>query len=171
MAIECSEPSCGLVVGGLNTRLDASDKSLTELHARLRELSAKLDTTMLHTEDHRNRMVLLESEHRVCHAKQSEMSHKVELFEDKLEDLRINVKKVVEGQIDILNSNATTREQFAAVLSQKDQHHLKKMKTLRTIIYIGGGLIILATQIYARWDGHETLLDFLVNMILGGPKS
>lgn len=171
MEIDLCPESCALTVGALTNRIDAVDKSLTELHSRVREAAGRIDTLALHTEDHRNRMILLETEHRLCRDKQSEVSRKVELLEDKLEDLRANVKKIVEGQMDILNSNAATREQFASVLTQKDAHHTKRLKLLRTIIYIGGGLIILATQIYARWDGHETLLDFLVNMILGGPKT
>ena len=149
-------------------RLDASDRSLTELHSRMRETVGRLDSIALKTEDHKGRMLLLEGEHRNCHNRQSETAQKVELLENKLDDLRVNLKKVVEGQLDILNSNATTREQFSAVLATKDNQHTRRMKSMRTIIYIGGGLILLATQMYARWDGHDTLVDMLVKLMLGG---
>ena len=158
-------------IGGIVTRLDTSDKSLTELHARMRDTINRIDSLELRTEDHKGRMVLLEAEHRNCHNRQIDISQRVELLERKLDDLSMNLKNVVQGQIDILNSNASTREQFASVLTQMDTQHIKKMKMLRRVVYIVGGLALLATQVYARWDGHETLLDFLVNMILGGPKS
>ena len=171
MAIECPEQSCGLVVGGLNTRLDSSDKSLTELHARLRDTLNRLDSVKLRVDDHKGRMVLLEAEHRNCQARQSDISQRVELLEKKLDDLRLNLQKVVQGQIDILNSNAATREQFSSVLATMDAQHMRKMKLMRRFVYIGGALALLATQIYARWEGHETILDALVNILLGGTKT
>ena len=137
----------------------------------MRDTINRIDSLELRTEDHKGRMVLLEAEHRNCHNRQIDISQRVELLERKLDDLSMNLKNVVQGQIDILNSNASTREQFASVLTQMDTQHIKKMKMLRRVVYIVGGLALLATQVYARWDGHETLLDFLVNMILGGPKS
>ena len=159
-----------LTFGGLVTRLDTSDKSLQELHTRMRETMSRLDSLELRSEDYKGRMILLEGEHRNCHTRQLDISQRVELLEKKLDDLRLNLQNVVQGQIDILNSNAATREQFSSVLTMMDSQHVKKMKLLRRFVYIGGALALLATQIYARWDGHETIIDALVNLIMGGVK-
>lgn len=159
-----------LTFGGLVTRLDTSDKSLQELHARMRETMSRLDSLELRSDDYQGRMILLEGEHRNCQNRQLDISQRVELLENKLDDLRLNLQNVVQGQIDILNSNAATREQFSSVLTMMDAQHVKKMKLLRRLVYIGGALALLATQIYARWDGHETIIDALVNLIMGGVK-
>lgn len=156
-------------IGTIMARLDASDRSLTELHSCMREAINRIDGLTLRSDDYKGRMLLLEGEHRTCQTKQTEVTQRVEMLESKLDDLRVNLKKVIEGQIDILNSNATTREQFSAVLATKDSQHSKRMRTMRTLIYVGGGLILLATQVYARWDGHNTLVDMLIKLIIGSP--
>jgi len=159
-----------VTIGTILSRIDAADRSLNELHSRMREAVNRIDGLSLRSEDYKGRMLLLEGEHRNCHNRQSETVQRVELLENKLDDLRSNLKKVIEGQMDILNSNATTREQFSAVLATKDSQHTKRMESMRTLIYIGGGLVLLATQMYARWDGHDTLVDMLVKLLLGGPQ-
>jgi len=159
------------MMGAVLARLESADRSLTELHSRMRENVNRLDALSLHSEDVRGRMLLLEGEHRVCQTKQQDATTRISLLEDKLDDMRSNLSRVVAGQIDILNSNAATREQFSTVLATKDSQHSARMKSLRTLIYIGGGLVLVATQMYARWDGHDTLVDMLVKLIFGGPNS
>ena len=91
-----------------------------------------------------------------------EVSQKVELLESKLDDMKGNLMKVVEGQIDILNSNANTREQFASVLTTQGLQHAKRMKHLRTLIWVGGGFLLLASQLYAKYAGNSTILDAIM---------
>lgn len=160
-----------IALGTILARIDTTEKSLNELHTRSRENAKQIDHISLHTDDMKNRLIIVEKEYHQASTRSSETLQRVELLESKLDDMRSNLKKVIEGQMDILNSNANTREQFSAVLASKDKQHSTRMKTLRTIVYIGGGLAILATQIYARWDGHQTLIDMLVNLFMGGVRS
>lgn len=157
--------SVDVVLNSMVIRLDKSEKDMNETHSKLRDNSNRIDQLMLYSTDAKNRLSLLEEGFHTNLDRNYEMSKKVELFEVKLDDMRVNLTKVVEGQIDILNSNASTREQFSAVLTIQEKQHKDWMKRVRTFIYIGGGLLFLASQIYAKYVGNDTILDNIVRLI------
>lgn len=154
-----------VTLSAITGRMEKAEKDLNETHSRLRETTNRIDQLMLHSDDCRGRISNIEDVTRVNLDRHYEVSQKVEILESKLDDMRSNLTKVVEGQIDILNSNASTREQFAAVLTTQGAQHNKSMKSMRTVIWVGGGFLLLLTQIYAKWVGNETLLDMLTNLL------
>lgn len=157
--------SLDVTLSALMGRVEKSEKDLNETHSRLRDSANRIDQLALHSEDCRGRLGNMEKVVSVNLDRHYEVSQKVEILESKLDDMRVNLTKVVEGQIDILNSNASTREQFAAVLTIQGAQHNKSMKSMRTVIWVGGGFLLLLTQIYAKWVGSDTLLDMLTNLL------
>jgi chromosome segregation ATPase len=159
--------SIDVTLSAILSRVEKSEKDLNETHGRLRENANRIDQLALHSEDCRGRIINIEEVTRVNLDRHYEVSQKVELLESKLDDMRSNLTKVVEGQIDILNSNANTREQFASVLTTQGAQHAKRMKHMRTVIWVGGGFLLLASQVYAKYVGNDTLLDMLTNLLMG----
>lgn len=159
--------SIDVTLSALMGRVEKSEKDLNETHSRQRETTNRIDQLMLHSEDCRGRIGNVEEVTRVNLDRHYEVSQKVEILESKLDDMRINLTKVVEGQIDILNSNANTREQFANVLTTQGVQHAKRMKHLRMMIYLGGGFLLVVSQIYGHYAGNSTLLTLLANLMQG----
>ncbi len=151
-----------VTLSAISGRVEKAEKDLNETHSRLRESTNHLDQLRLHSEDCRTRIGNIEKVVSVNLDRHYEVSQKVELLETKLDDMRSNLTKVVEGQIDILNSNANTREQFASVLTTQGAQHAKRMKHLRTLIWVGGGFLLLASQVYAKYAGNSTILDAIM---------
>lgn len=154
--------SLDVALGAMLIRLEQSERDLNETHARIRDSQNRLDQLHLHSEDCRTRIHGIEDGLRKSVIHRGELGQKVELLEAKLDDMRLNLSKVVEGQLDILNSNATTREQFASVLSSQDKQHAMRMRHTRRAVYIGGGILLILSQVYARAVGNSTLLDWLM---------
>jgi bacterioferritin (cytochrome b1) len=167
MGYKMSPPydSLDVTLGTIMSRIDKSEKDINETHARLRESTNRLDQLTIYNDDCRNRIMTLEEGFHLTADKHYEVAKKVEMLETKLDDMRFNLTKVVEGQIDILNSNASTREQFSAVLTTQEKQHKDWMKRIRTFIYIGGGLLFLASQLYAKYIGSDTVLDNIIKFI------
>ena len=146
-------------------RIDKSEKDINETHSRIREIINRIDQLNLYHEDSKSRLISLEEDNHTYSKNHYEVRNKVEMLESKLDDMHMNLTKVVEGQIDILNSNATTREQFSAVLTSQEKHHKEWMKKIRTFIYVGGGILFLISQLYAKYIGNDTLLDTVIGMV------
>ena len=158
-----------VTLSAITGRMEKAEKDLNETHSRLRETTNRIDQLALHSEDCRGRIINIEEVSRVGMDRHYEVAQKVELLESKLDDMRSNLTKVVEGQIDILNSNTLTREKFANVLTTQGAQHAKRMKHTRMVIYIGGGFLLIASQLYAKYVGNSTLLDGLMSA-LGIPQ-
>lgn len=161
--------SIDVTLGTITVRMDTHEKDINECHTRQRELTTRIDALMLHADDCRSRIVTLEEGQRRNYEGHYETAKHVELLKAKLDDLEAHMARVVAGQLDILNSNATTREQFAGVLASQDRQHTARMKKIRTAIYIGGGFLFIASQIYAKYAGSSTVLDALM-AALGIPR-
>jgi chromosome segregation ATPase len=159
--------SLDVTLSAIMTRVEKSEKDLNETHARIRESFSLLDTLHLRSEDCKVRIANIEEVTRHATDRHYEIAVKVDLLENKLDDMRSNLTKVVEGQISILNSNAATREQFSTVLATQSNQHNSRMKKMRIVIAVGGGFLLLASQVYAKLAGNETILDMIMNLIRG----
>ena len=159
--------SADVVLGSIMSRMDKSENDINELHSKQREAATRIDQLVLHAEDCKGRIRMLESNHQTTFSSHNTMASKVEMLENKLDDMRSNLTKVIEGQIQILNSNTATREEFHGVLASQSKQHLEKMKRLRFAIYIGGGFLFLASQFYAQHTGTESLVSSVLKFISG----
>lgn len=159
--------SLDVTLNAIMARVEKSEKDLNETHARLRETFSLLDTLHLRSDDSRIRIANIEEATRQATDRHYEIAVKVDLLENKLDDMRSNLTKVVEGQISILNSNAATREQFSTVLATQANQHNARMKKVRTMIAVGGGFLVLASQVYAKIVGNETIIDMIMNFMRG----
>ena len=157
-----------VVLGSIMTRMNKSETDINELHSKQREAATRVDQLTLHAEDFKGRIRNLENHHQTIFDSHNGVVAKVEMMEAKLDDLRSNLTKVIEGQMQIINSNAATREEFGAVLAKQGSQHLEKMKRLRHAIYIGGGILLIAAQWWASRTGQTTLLDSVFKFVSGG---
>ena len=160
--------SVDVVLGSIMVRMDKSENDINELHVKQREAATRVDHLHLYAEDFKGRVRILEAHQQSIFDSHSNVSAKVEMMEAKLDDLRSNLTKVIEGQMQIINSNAATREEFGAVLAKQGSQHLEKMKRLRHLIYIGGGALLILAQWWASRTGQQTLLDSVLKFVTGG---
>lgn len=159
--------SVDVVLGSIIVRLEKNEIDINELHSKQRESATKADQLFLHNDDFKSRIRTLENHHQSIFDSHHDVSKKVEMMEAKLDDLRINLTKVVEGQMQILNANATTREEFGSVLASQNKQHTEKMKRLRSVFYIGGGLLFIVSELYARHSGNATIMDSVFKFVTG----
>lgn len=163
----------------LISRQDKMEGDVNELHSKQRETATKLDQLFLHADDLKNRVRVLEAHDQRIFDSHHDVSKRVEMMESKVDDMRSNLSRVLEGQMQILNSNIATREEFNNVLAtQAVQHtekikaqstqHLEKMKRLRHIIYLGGAVLVIAVQWWASHTGQQTLIDSVLKFVMGG---
>ena len=157
--------SIDVVIGSIVNRLDESESDINELHSKHRILLTKSDQLDLQTEDFKSRLKVLEAHDQSIYDSHHNVSKRVEMMEDKLDDLKSNVTKIVEGQMQILNSNMSTREEFGSLLAAQSKQHLERMKRIRHVIYIGGGLSFVLFQIWASYSGQGTILESVFNFI------
>ncbi len=160
--------SIDVVIGAIVSRLEKAETDINELHTKQRAAITQTDAIMLHTEDCRNRLRVLEAHGQSIFDSHHDVSKRVEMMESKLDDLKMNVGKVIEGQMQVVNSNLATREQFSTVLASQSKQHLERMKRLRHAIYIGGALLLIAAQWWASRTGQETLIDAVMKFVAGG---
>lgn len=160
--------SVDVVLGSIITRMDKSENDINELHVKQREAATRVDQLLLHADDFKGRIRNLENHHQTIFDSHNSVTAKVEMMEAKLDDLRSNLTKVIEGQMQIINSNAATREEFGAVLAKQGSQHLERMKRLRHIIYIGGAFLLVIINWWASHTGQQTLIDTVFKFISGG---
>lgn len=160
--------SIDVIIGSLVSRLDKTEGDTNELHTKHREAATKLDQLFLHADDLKNRVRTLEAHDQAIFDSHHDVSKKVEIMEGKVDDMRSNLTKVIEGQMQILNSNIATREEFQGVLAKQGSQHLEKMKRMRMVIYIGGGFLLLAAQWWAAHTGQTTMIDAVLKFVAGG---
>lgn len=172
--------SVDVIIGSIVSRLDKGETDANELHVKHREVATKIDQLLLHADDLKSRVRTLESHSQDIFDSHGSVAQKVELLEVKLDDMRSNLTKVVEGQMQIINSNAATREEFGAVLAkqsaqhtekmkQQSSQHLERMKRLRHVIYIGGAFLLIAMQWWASKTGQTTLIDSVLQFVTARP--
>ena len=159
--------SVDVVLGSVIARLDKGDADINEVHSKQREAATKIDQLILHYDDMKNRVRVLEAHDQNIYDSHHDVSKKVEVMEAKVDDMRSNLTKVIEGQIQILNSNLATREEFGTVLAKQDNQHLEKMKRMRHIIYIGGAFLLIAINWWASRTGQKTLLESVMDFVSG----
>lgn len=157
-----------VVIGAVVSRLDKAEGDVNELHAKQREAVTKTDQLLLHADDFKTRIRTLEAHQQKIFENHNSVTAKVEMVESKLDDLKSNVTKVIEGQMQILNSNMATREEFQGVLAKQGTQHLEKMKRLRHIIYIGGPVLFLLVNWWAAYTGQQTLIESVFKFVAGG---
>ena len=171
--------SVDVIIGSIVSRLEKDETDINELHTKQREAATKLDQLFLHADDIKNRVRVLEAHDQSIFDSHHDVSKRVEMMESKVDDMRSNLSRVLEGQMQILNSNIATREEFNNVLTtQAVQHnekikaqssqHLEKMKRLRHIIYLGGAGLIIVIQWWASHTGQQTLIDSVLKFVVGG---
>lgn len=171
--------SVDVIIGSVVSRLEKDETDINELHTKQREAATKLDQLFLHADDIKNRVRVLEAHDQNIFDSHHDVSKRVEMMESKVDDMRSNLSRVLEGQMQILNSNIATREEFNNVLTtQAVQHtekikaqssqHLEKMKRLRHIIYLGGAVLVIAIQWWASHTGQQTLIDSVLKFVMGG---
>ncbi len=156
--------SIDVVIGSIVNRLDKNDGDINELHQKHRILLTKTDQLELQTDDFKNRLRVLEAHDQSIFDSHHDVSRKVEMMEDKLDDLKSNVTKIVEGQMQILNSNMSTREEFGALIAAQSKQHLERMKRIRHIIYIGGGMFFVLMQLWMSYTGQSTIVENILNL-------
>lgn len=159
--------SIDVLLGSILVRIEKNETDVNELHMKQREIATKNDQFTLHTEDFKTRIRTLETHHQLIYDSHHDVSRKVEMMESKLDELKSNLTKVVEGQLQILNSNAATREEFGALLASQGKQHNEKMKRLRSVFYLGGGLLFIISELYARHVGNQTIIDSVFKFISG----
>lgn len=157
--------SIDVIVGSIVSRLEKSEGDINELHKKQRLMNTQADQLLLHSEDFRNRLRVLEAHDQSIFDSHHDVSKRVEMMESKLDDMKSNVTKIVEGQMQILNSNTSTREEFSSLLTAQSKQHLDRMKRIRHIIYIGGGFLIVLTQIWSAHTGQNTIIDSVLKFI------
>lgn len=157
--------SIDVVIGSIVNRLDKSETDVNELHQKHRILLTKADQIELQTDDFKNRLRILEAHDQSIFDSHHDVSRKVEMMEDKLDDLKSNVTKIVEGQMQILNSNMSTREEFGALIAAQSKQHLERMKRIRHIIYIGGGMFFVLMQLWMSYTGQSTIFETVLSFI------
>lgn len=157
--------SIDVIVGSIVSRLEKSEGDINELHKKQRLMNTQADQLLLHSEDFRNRLRVLEAHDQSIFDSHHDVSKRVEMMESKLDDMKSNVTKIVEGQMQILNSNISTREEFSSLLTAQSKQHLDRMKHIRRIIYIGGGFLIVLTHIWSAHTGQNTIIDSVLKFI------
>ena len=157
--------SIDVIVGSIVSRLEKSEGDINELHKKQRLMNTQADQLLLHSEDFRNRLRVLEAHDQSIFDSHHDVSKRVEMMESKLDDMKSNVTKIVEGQMQILNSNISTREEFSSLLTAQSKQHLDRMKRIRQVIYIGGGFLIVLTHIWSAHTGQNTIIDSVLKFI------
>lgn len=157
--------SIDVIVGSIVSRLEKSEGDINELHKKQRLMNTQADQLLLHSEDFRNRLRVLEAHDQSIFDSHHDVSKRVEMMESKLDDMKSNVTKIVEGQMQILNSNMSTREEFSSLLTAQSKQHLDRMKRIRQVIYIGGGFLIVLTHIWSAHTGQNTIIDSVLKFI------
>ena len=160
-----------VAVNAVLSRVSKTESDVNELHTKQREIATRLDQNSLFLDDIKTRTRVLELHDQDAFDNHHDVAKRVDLLESKLDDMRSNLTKVIEGQMQILNANTATQTEFKSLLTTQGKQHLDKMKRMRMVIYIGGGLFLLASQIYAQRMGNVSMLDSVFSFITNAQQN
>ena len=160
--------SVDVVLGSILTRMDKSENDINELHSKQREAATRTDQLTLYADDFKWRIRNLENHHQTIFDSHYGVVAKVEMMEDKLDELKSNLTKVIEGQMQIISSNAATLEKFQAVLATQGTQHTARMKILGRVLYIGGPVLFLLVNAWAVYTGQQTMIKSVFKFLSCG---